>query len=169
MTTSYEIYAITSSDFWYVGSTTKGADNRFKTHCAGKGRAPRLYEKIQELGIAAFTLSILESGSGKSIEAEQYWYDEFLATDPRSTLNGRRPCTYPEITEETRIKMREAKLGTSQSPEQRSKISEALQGNQHTKGHVFSADHRAKLSAAKIGNKYGKGWPKGKPRKEKQI
>jgi hypothetical protein len=48
-------------------------------------------------------------------------------------------------------------LGRSPSEETRKKLSAALMGNQHLKGHFPSAETRVKLSAAAKGNKRAAG------------
>jgi hypothetical protein len=148
---SFEIYLIFTSDYWYVGSTTVSAQKRRKAHEAGYGRAPLLASKMQELGPQAFSLTILEEGYGDPIEAEQRWYDWYLTNDPRQTLNMKRPDSFDgwnrgkSPSQETRVKISQAKQGHTVSEEARAKISIA------SKGKPKSETHRAALSAAHQG------------------
>ena len=151
MQRSYEIYVIESDAHWYIGSASgkHNAAYRFKMHCAGHGNARQLYSKLQELGVECFQQTVLESGYGDPIEAEQRWYEWYVANDPRQTLNLRSPSHWGEPrphTPEELQKMSDARQGYRATPETRRKMSEAQ------KGRIFSDEHRAKISAAKKGH-----------------
>lgn len=165
MSNGYEIYVIESGDYWYVGSTTRGAQKRRQEHYRGHGRAPLLAAKIQELGSAAFQQTVLEQDHGDPIEGEQRWYDWYLANDSRQTLNGKRPDSWDgsrrgtHHTPEARAKMSASSLGKP-SPNKgkstpaatRAKISASLRGQPSAnKGVPKTPEHRAKLSAAMQG------------------
>jgi group I intron endonuclease len=144
----YEIYLLTAPGYWYVGSTTIGARNRFKLHASGQGHAPILKAKIQELGWEAFSSTILEQDNGDPIEAEQRWYDWYLANDSRQTLNGKRPGSWGS-----------GMKGKTHSPEARAKVSKAQQQIPHV-GRPHTAEAKAKMSAARKGQVP---WNKGRP------
>jgi hypothetical protein len=119
---NYEIYLIEAPGYWYVGSTTIGAERRFQRHLSGRGRAPELWAKIQALGGGVFKQQILEEDQGDPIEAEQRWYDWYLVNDPRESLNGRRPGGWDgfsraghSLTEEHKIKIGLANKGRKPS------------------------------------------------------
>jgi hypothetical protein len=156
-----EIYLIDSSDYWYVGSTTRGCERRFKEHIAGYDPYSLVQAKIQELGAEAFSFTVVEVTEENPIEVEQRWYDWYLANDPRQTLNGRRPGLWdgwnrgksPSLT--TRAKQSIAmtgkpgpRKGKTLSAETRAKISASLTGK------TQSNETRAKRSAALKGHSY---------------
>jgi len=179
----YEIYEITTKDYWYVGSASGNstARKRFTKHIGGRGNAKKLWAAIQELGSEAFSLRVIESGLGDPIEAETRWYYKYLENDTRQTLNGKCPNGWD---------------GHVPSEEDRERSRQRLLGNTYSLGLKRSVETRAKLSAAKtgstrrvgpnesairslrnLGNTYGKGkhpspetlqklsnWQKGKPK-----
>jgi len=155
----YEIYLLTAPGYWYVGSTTIGTQHRFARHLAGHSNAPILWKKIQELGSDAFSVITLEGERGDPIEAEQRWYDWYLANDPRQTLNGKRPDGWDNSmrgklhTPETKAKMSASHRGHPVSPETRAKMQKA------NRGKTVTSETRAKISAAKKGQVP---WNKGK-------
>lgn len=179
---NYEIYLITTPGYWYVGSTIKGAQKRFAQHLGGKkSGAPRLQKKIRELGLDAFQLTIVERAKGDPIEAEQRWYDFYLAHDARQTLNGKRPGGFdgwnfgipnsPEHrakigaahrgmkrTPETGQRISAAKMGHSVSEEARQKISAALTGRVGVRlGATQTEESKAKMSATQRAERFGCG------------
>ena len=168
----YEIYLITTPGYWYVGSTIHGAAKRFREHMGGKkSGASLLKAKVAELGIAAFKQTVVETSFGNPIEAEQKWYDFYLAHDARHSLNRRRPGGFdgwntgiPSSPEhrakigafhlgrkrplETGRKISAAKMGHTVSQEARDKISESLTGREGVrKGAIHTAEAIAKMSA----------------------
>lgn len=161
----YEIYLIESPGCWYVGSASgkNNAAYRFKMHCAGHGNARLLYSKLQELGVDCFTQTVLESGYGDPIAAEQRWYDLYKANDKRQMLNLRSPSSWgeprPHTLEELQ-KMSDARQGYRATPETRKKQSDALKGRKITwgdkigaakRGHHHTNETKAKLRAAHLG------------------
>src|ERR1035437_4003318 len=100
----YEIYLITTPGYWYVGATIRRSTNRLAEPLAGRGNAPKLWGKIQELGKDFFHQVVVEQGIGNPITAEQNWYDFYFAHDARQTLNGARPGGRPNHTPESRAK-----------------------------------------------------------------
>jgi hypothetical protein len=169
MIEAYEIYLITGPECWYVGSTTVGAQKRFERHMTGKGGAPRLKAKVAELGPEAFQQIIIEEDFGDPIEAEQRWYDWYLANDLRQTLNAKRPDSWDGFsrgksltpqhrrhiseanmgrvpTPETRIRLSEGHKGISPSSDTKAKLSAANKGKKNALGHKQSNEHRAKSS-----------------------
>ena len=154
---SYEIYLIEAVGFWYIGSTTIGAQERFHQHLSRR-LAPLLGSKITELGEEAFSITIVDSGVGNPIKAEQKWYDHYLSNDFRETLNSRRPGGWPNPptgyhhTPEAITKIKEARfrqapnrLGIKHTEETKAKMSIAHQD------HLVSAETRDKISAAHLG------------------
>jgi hypothetical protein len=170
MQRSYEIYVIESDAHWYVGSASGKHDaaHRFKMHYAGHGNARQLYSKLQELGVECFQQTVLESGYGDPIEAEQRWYEWYVANDPRQTLNLRSPSHWGEPrphTPEELQKMSDARQGYRASPETCQKMREAMQGRKITwgakisaakRGHHHTDETKAKLRAAHLGRKTGR-------------
>jgi hypothetical protein len=92
---AYEIYLLSAPGFWYVGSTSIGVERRLQRHLSGRGGAKKLYAKIQELGAAAFTLTVVERARGNPTEAEQCWYDFFVSVGSGQPLQ-QRPGGYPD-------------------------------------------------------------------------
>ena len=152
----YNIYLIASPEHWYVGSAfgkQSSPSRRFEKHASGKGRAPALWEAIQEFGVDYFSQSILETGFGDPIVAEARWYDHHQATDPRKCLNMKRPDGWDGASR---------MLGKERSTETRQKISAALTGHQHSEetkakigatstGRIPSLETRQKISSALTG------------------
>lgn len=143
---SYEIYLIEGPDCWYVGSTVRGAHKRFAEHMRSQGHAPLLEQQLSELGVDAFTLTILDDNAADRIEAERYWYDCMLDEHAGQTLNSHRPWTFAEPTPERNAKISASKKGVPQSPEHRAKIGEVQRGRKQ------SIETRAKRSAALKGH-----------------
>jgi hypothetical protein len=141
-TVDYEVYLITAPGYWYVGSTTRGAQRRFKEHLSGaNSHAPRLTAKVRSLGQNAFQQIIVEAGYGDPIEAERRWYDFYITHDARHTLNSRPPGGWPD------------NLGRVRPERERAKISASMKGRQQT------AEHKANVRAALVGKTTGR--PKG--------
>ena len=140
----YEIYLIEGPGCWYVGSTTRGAKLRFEEHMRGKSGAPKLNGRVAYLGSEAFTVSVLETGAGEPLPAEQHWYDIGIVTDSRECLNVLRPGWGQ---------------GSLVPSEVRARISETLKGRvPWNKGLTTSATTRAKQSAAKKGKSHSAEW-----------
>ena len=151
-TKPFEVYLITAPGYWYIGSTIIGATKRFNQHLAGYSGAPRLWEKIKELGTDSFRQVVVERGYGNPLESERAWFDFYLANDARKSLQVQRPGGWaPEVntgripSEETRSRMSIARMGLKRSPAQRAKMSAAQ------KGRIMSAEHRSKISATLTG------------------
>lgn len=150
----YEIYLIHSRDYWYVGSTTRGAIKRRNEHYAGRGRAPLLKAKIRELGSEAFSFRVLEVGMGDPIQAEQKWYDWKLTTDVRQSLNSKRPDSWDgwnrgkPFSSEAREKMSLAHAGKKRSPHSAETLEKMSRTKKGKPGHPQSSETRAKISAA---------------------
>jgi hypothetical protein len=158
---SYEIYLITAPGYWYVGSTTRGADERFKEH--KRGKSIPFHAQMREIGVDNFSMVVLESGTGDPLAAERGWYDLYAESeDHGSTLNARRPSGWPEMTPEVCAKIAATKTGVllsethkrniglssrgrACSPETRAKMSAAH------KGKVLTPEHRAQISKAHKG------------------
>lgn len=152
----YEIYIIASEDYWYVGSASgkTTATKRFTAHLKGKGRAYLLWGAIQKLGASSFTQKILEKGVGNPVEAEQKWYDWYLANDSRNTLNGRRPGAWDgHIHSAIELeKMRQAQIGRRHTLESREKMSAWQIGRTPpNKGVPHTIEARIKMSQAHVG------------------
>ena len=158
----YSIYLIESKEHWYVGSASgkkSSAAKRLTEHLGGYGGAPKLWAKVQEIGKESFTQTILEIREGDPLEAEQRWYDEYVANDPRKTLNMCRPGTGGMLgrhhSEETKLKIHLAQINRTVEPwteEHKNNHREVLLGNQHLLGHKHSEETKAKISNAGIGN-----------------
>lgn len=147
-TSDYAIYVITSTDYWYVGSSAgahSSPERRFAAHLNGYGGAPLLHERIMDIGPAVFELEVLERGYGDPIAAEARWFDLGLATETRKCLNRRRPGITDgywlnhELTRAHRAHIGAALRGRRRSPltsVARARISLALRGRPHAPEHV---------------------------------
>jgi len=158
MNVSYEIYLITTPGYWYVGSSfgkLPSSGRRFNQHMSGRGCAPKLWAKIQEIGKGSFKQTVVEKGSGNPIEAESRWYDFYLAHDARETLNLCRPTDSGMLgrhhTEETKEKIRKGNLGKRNTPEAIARMREIHKGFTH------SLESRAKMSVRMMGNNWNLG------------
>ena len=151
--TDYEIYLITSEDYWYVGSTTIGVSARYKQHLAGRGNAQTLWEQIQRLGPECFSVEVVEAGYGQRVQAEREWYDRLVEEDSRQTLNGKPPNfgwdgfirTNFTMSDEAKAKISRANKGKKRTPE----FGEAVRAR--NLGRKASDETRAKMSAVRKG------------------
>jgi hypothetical protein len=141
----YDIYLITNSvdDYWYVGSTVRGAKRRFREHVLGSG-APRLTAKIQELGVEAFSQAVVEIGQGSPLEAEQRWYDFGVECGAGHPLQY-RPYTWQEQTVESKAKISASLTGRERTSEHRANLSSSLTGR------TLSPEHCQKMSENRTG------------------
>lgn len=156
--TEYQIYAITSADYWYVGSASSpnsSAQRRFKCHVNGNGGAPLLHEKLRDLGTEAFQLEILEYGYGDPIAAETRWYEFGLTAETRKCLNKRRPdyrdthWLHCELTRAHKKAIGDALRGQKRRPLtmiERANLSAALRGRPHTAEHTARAQDSRRQS-----------------------
>jgi hypothetical protein len=139
----YEIYLIENDSFWYVGSTTRGAQRRFKEHRAGYDPYSLVQAKIRDLGPESFSFRVIECAQGDPIEAETRWYDWYLTHDSRQTLNGKRPGNWDGWNR-----------GKSPSIATRAKQSVTMTGKPGPrKGKTLTPETRAKISASLTGKK----------------
>lgn len=151
---TYFIYVIETDGFWYVGST-RNVRKRLEQHMTGRGGAPLVWAKVQELGRDSFNFRVLEECSDRA-SGEQKWYDRLILTSVASSLNSRRPFEYPECTPERNAKLSAALKGREFSSEHRKNISNALMGRSVSrsaranmsvaqKKRVITEVHRAKI------------------------
>jgi hypothetical protein len=138
------VYLVTNvvSGKHYVGLTTIPLRERWLNHLSKsrKGSRTHFHNALRKYGPKSFTVtplvSILTTGQQLK-EQEKFWIRLFNATDHQygynETLGG------------------DGTLGHSPSIETRLKRSEALKGNQHTKGRKLSVEHRQKLSDVRKG------------------
>lgn len=183
----YGLFDGSTGKCFYVG---KGSKRRMYTHLqkvrrGGSTDNPHLDRKIQKLlndGIAIGHLKLVASieceKEAYSMEAQviaDYGLDN-LCNVWGGGLGGRIPSDEvrakikegckkrPQPSEESKQKMRKAKLGSSQSDETKLKKSQALKGKPQTeaqkaanarrgrKGRPLSEEHKAKLREAKLNN-----------------
>ncbi len=146
----YEIYVVTSADYWYVGSASGRepyGSRRFKDHMTGKGGAKLLTQNVAELGTDAFSYQILESGFGNHVEAERLWFDLGQIFETRECLNGARPFRGGALPGNG--------AGRKLSPEHCANMSAARKG---VPLGPQSPEHIAKLSAVSRGIPHDPEW-----------
>ena len=86
----YEIYLIALPGCWYVGSTFRTTEARFKYHkyAARHGRVKTaLARAMREHGVGACRVRVLEIGYGSPGEAEQRWINHYETNRPHQSLN----------------------------------------------------------------------------------
>jgi len=86
----FEIYLITGPGYWYVGSTFKTTEQRFKEHlyAARHGRSQtRVAKTMREVGPDEFHVRVLEVGYGDPGDPEQKWMDHYEQEHPARSLN----------------------------------------------------------------------------------
>ena len=155
----------------YIGKTIKPIEERFKTHCykASKGVETHLYRAIRKYGTENFGVELIEAvADEKSLnECETHWIDkvnpEYNMTTGGDGGDTSKSPAYIEgmkkrsenmigennhffgknHSEETKEKIRKAKLGTKVSEETKQKISESNRGKK------MSAEAIAKTAEAK--------------------
>lgn len=178
---SYSIYLIHNEDYWYVGSTIVDAKKRYQQHMSGRNSgAPRLQEKIRELGAEGFSFMVLEYADGdheQRIAAERKWYDHLMEKDCRQTLNGKPPGGWVAHTPEIDAKISASNMGhpnhftSGHTEKSKAKIGAGRRGQRHTAeanaknraahlGKVASPETKAKMSTTRKGRTP---WNKGIP------
>lgn len=134
----------------YVGYTSVSLKERLKSHmsCRKKSRKRSWIASLRLAGTRPeiATLEVFDS-RGSALEAESEWISMMRAVGA-SLTNISPGGESPEITEETKRRMSEAKVGVSPSPSHRANLSRSLMG------HGVSAEARAKMRAAKLGTKW---------------
>ncbi len=141
-----EIYLITTPGYWYVGCTTVGYKQRLRQHSAASSGCVRLRDKIRELGLKAFTVSVLETVRREDAhEAELRWYYYFLDLNHGENLNSHRPGAYPEPTPERNAKLSRALKGRVFTEASRQRMSVAAQGNTSHLGITHTEEARYRM------------------------
>lgn len=165
----YLIQNITNYVF-YVGSS-KNITIRMSQHKRELNKNIHINKKLQnsynKYGINSFNFLILEKCSREKLEErEQYWFDLY-SKRYKKTFNIRKIVgnNYGLIySEESKLKMRNAKLGTKLTEEQKRKIGMRSRGriksdeelkkiSKAHKGKVLGEETRKKISEAQKGRK----------------
>lgn len=158
------IYCITSpSGKKYVGQTTRDYTKRFREHCKLPGGCILLENAIKKYGKNAMTFEVLEETDNLN-EREIFYIQHFHTMEPHG-YNVRSGGTEATHSQESRTRMREAKLGEKnhnfgkpRTDEAKQAISLAKSGeHHHFFGKELSHDHKLKLSESH--KKYNKSLP----------
>ena len=139
---------------FYIGQTKQSLRQRlnyhkYATHNKRSNNYDNyLYRALRKYGWDNVQKEIILVCDESSIDMYERRFIEHLKTDTRNNgynleLGGNRN---KHLSEETKLKLRNNKLGTKQSIETKEKISKSLIGNTRTLGHKLSAEHKAKLS-----------------------
>lgn len=131
----------------YVGQTCRGINVRMRQHRHfAKADEPfPVYRWIRKHGVDAVGVAVLEVVPSRSDlnVAEQRWIAQFGGI--KALLNAREGGMQAGVSEATRAKMRAAKLGVKQPPEQ---IAKRVA---HLVGHSVSDETRERIAVTKRG------------------
>ena len=160
------IYCITSpSGKKYIGQTIRNYTKRFKEHCKLPGSCILLENAIKKYGKDEMTFEVLEETDNDNLNDREIFYIHHFQTMEPTGYNVRSGGTEATHSQESRKRMREAKLGVNnhnfgkpRSDEAKQAISLAKSGdNHHFFGKELSYDHKLKLSTSH--KKYDKSLP----------
>ena len=125
----------------------------------GDHHSPFLQNAWDKYGPDAFLFEILEECDEVDLVVkEQFWMDRLDSAF--NMCPAAISCLGYQHTEETKERMRQARLGTTHSDETKAKISAVTKGRKltpehiakiSTKGRVLTEEHRAKIGAALAG------------------
>lgn len=182
----YKIQSIIHPERCYIGSAVK-INRRWNDHInklrVNKHHSKKLQRHFNKYGEADLQFSIL-LGCDKDdlIKTEQYFIDSY-----KPFFNNNPTAGSPlgrKLSDETKDKIRQKKLGRPLSDYHKKRCSEAQTGLKHgphsqewnkkisetQKGRKLTEEHRKKLSDAKIGYKpWNKGIKTGKGQKEYKL
>lgn len=165
----YYIYKITNckSPKIYIG-VTNDFEKRIREHSYGNGDG-LLARSVRKYGWDCFSYEIIEKTENR--EREIYYIKEYNSKHPYgyNLTEGGEGCTGYQVSDQSREKMRKAKIGKKlsenhkkkigesnkgriHSKETRKKIAIALTNNKNFKGHTFDDETLEKLSKAKSKN-----------------
>lgn len=155
----------------YIGQT-----NKFQKRMGQHTSEQKTYigKALKKYGIESFVVSIIDEAPTRDVlnEKEKFWIKFYDCRAPNgyNLTDGGEGCEGQKFTDETKQKMRIAKLGRTISDEQKKKQSEALRGivfseerkqniSKALTGKVFTEERKRNLSIARMGegcNNYGK-------------
>lgn len=140
----YRISNLITNDF-YVGVTIRALSSRFNQHksdARNSKRGYRLHNAIRKYGESAFAIELIEVVSSEHVhDREMYWIAELKPT--YNLTAGGEGTLSP--SDETRAKMRAAKLGKPLSDEVRKNMSLGRTGK------PLSESHRRRMSEVRMG------------------
>jgi group I intron endonuclease len=150
----YELLCLTTR-LRYIGQTVQSLNARWRGHVRAADHDVdwELPKAIREHGTSNFEKRVICECQSRSElnEAEKHWINALNTVWPNG-YNLRNSGQY--TSDETRLKMRLAKLGKKQSDEHKRKISEALQGRIGTwAGRTQNEESNQKRSVALAGKK----------------
>lgn len=143
----------------YVGQTVQTLERRWALHKhQAKHRNRPLYRSIRKYGIQHFVVELLEElspGSSQQIldEKERFWIAHLNAMVPSgyNLTSGGDGKSF--LSEETKARISQAKLGKSRSPETVEAMRLGAMGNTHKRGKKLSDASKARISASQLGRK----------------
>ncbi len=171
----------------YIGQTID-IKKRLAGHLRDKGACRKTYwiQSLKERKLKPEIIVIEEVDIEELDEREIYWIAYYRATGDWEVLNetngGQKTGSFlgRNHTEESKDKMRAARLGKTASQEVRDAMSESRKGNKYRLGIPHTAETRAEMSAARLGkpksaqhrasvSKYQRGRPKSPAHRAKII
>lgn len=164
----YRVFCIPSGKS-YVGQTIRTLAQRWASH----KRAPlggALRNAIEKYGSQSFTLSVIDTATNQEEldEKERHWIRTLNTLSPHGYNLEAGGDTGWSVSDESREKMRQAKLAVANTPEFREAASRAGQGN---KGKPKSPEHIAAASKANLEARARNGFKRvcTKPRADKGV
>src|SRR5208283_4314746 len=153
------IYKITNSinNKAYVGQCQTSLNERWRHHKTDAYRFDGYFQRaIRKYDTECWKFEILEEVEDINLlnEAEMKWieyYDTFNRDKGYNSTNG--GVNGFIVSEETKEKMRQARLGKKASEETKEKIGQAKLGNKIWLGKCHSEESKEKIGQAKLGNK----------------
>lgn len=140
------IYVLTSpSGKSYVGQTARAVSVRVAQHCGSSRACTAIRRAIDKYGIEAFKITSIEVPNEMLNKLEKHTIETMNTLAPNGyNLSTGGDSNYT-LSEETRAKMREAKLGIRLSDETKMKIGLASRGHRHTQ------ETKDKMRASHVG------------------
>jgi group I intron endonuclease len=158
------IYKLTSPENKvYIGLTTRSLEKRIRGHICdwsrGKRSCPKLFDAFNKFPPSTWKIDIIYSTNNKDIllkkEIEFIQLYNSVNVGYNTSLGGELGQYGIKVSDATKEKIRQARLGKPRSQELRDLISK------YKKGIKLSDEHKRKLSHSHLGKKY----PNQKPRK----
>lgn len=146
-----EIYTLTClvTGKLYVGQTTVGVMKRWSDHIFGAAKHACLGQAIVKYGRDAFHVAVVDTATDQSdLDAKEVMWIAHLNTMSPNGYNlteGGTNGSGGRRSQETRERMRQARLGKKLTPESKLKVGLASQGRK------FSLEVRQKLSGMRTG------------------
>ena len=159
-----EIYIITNkiNGKQYVGQTIKTHDLRFRQHI--RKRKSYIGNAINKYGEDNFKVELILRCDNKMLDEYEIKFISAYNTIKPNGYNLTEGGSVNILTEESREKIRQSKLGKKHTDDAKRKIGEANSGRKHTeehkkkignafKGTVLTEEHKEKISKANTGKK----------------